>query len=187
MLIRLNVLEAIRSGDVTLAFRRWRRPTVKAGGMLRTAVGVLAVVSVEPVALRRITAKDARQAGYRTLSELTAFLAGREGDVYRVELRFVGEDPRVSLRESVPDVAEFGEIRDRLRRMDERSRRGPWTLTVLRLIAENPGVRAPALAARLGLETRPFKADVRKLKDLGLTESLEVGYRLSARGRAVVG
>jgi hypothetical protein len=32
-----------------------------------------------------------------------------------------------------------------------------------------------------------FKADVRKLKELGLTESLEVGYRLSPRGRAVLG
>jgi hypothetical protein len=28
----------------------------------------------------------------------------------------------------------------------------------------------------------PFKLDVRKLKELGLTESLPVGYRLSPRG-----
>jgi hypothetical protein len=45
-------------------------------------------------------------------------------------------------------------------------------------------VRAPDLAARMGRETLPFKRDVRKLKELGLTESLEVGYRLSPRGRA---
>jgi predicted transcriptional regulator len=31
-----------------------------------------------------------------------------------------------------------------------------------------------------------FKANVRKLKALGLTESLEVGYRLSPRGEAVL-
>ena len=44
---------------------------------------------------------------------------------------------------------------------------------------------APAdLAASLGRERLSFKADVRKLKALGLTESLEVGYRLSPRGRA---
>ncbi len=55
---------------------------------------------------------------------------------------------------------------------------------MLELIAENPGVRAPDLAARMGRETLPFKRDVRKLKELGLTESLEVGYRLSPRGRA---
>jgi hypothetical protein len=36
----------------------------------------------------------------------------------------------------------------------------------------------------MGRETLPFKRDVRKLKELGLTESLEVGYRLSPRGRA---
>jgi Mn-dependent DtxR family transcriptional regulator len=57
---------------------------------------------------------------------------------------------------------------------------------VLRLISERPAVRAPDLAASLGRETQPFKTDVRKLKEMGLTESLEVGYRLSPRGRAVL-
>ena len=58
---------------------------------------------------------------------------------------------------------------------------------VLGLIADRPGTRAPDLAASLGRETARFKADVRKLKELGLTESLEVGYRLSPRGRAYYG
>jgi hypothetical protein len=52
------------------------------------------------------------------------------------------------------------------------------------MIAEHPGTRAPDLAASVGRETQPFKTDVRKLKELGLTESLRVGYRLSPRGRA---
>jgi hypothetical protein len=34
------------------------------------------------------------------------------------------------------------------------------------------------------MEMPPFKVNVRKLKALGLTESLEIGYRLSARGHA---
>ncbi len=55
---------------------------------------------------------------------------------------------------------------------------------MLRLIGDRPGVRAGDLAAELGRERLAFKADVRKLKALGLTESLEVGYRLSPRGRA---
>lgn len=42
------------------------------------------------------------------------------------------------------------------------------------------------LALELGLETLAFERDVRKLKELGLTESLEIGYRLSPRGRAFV-
>jgi hypothetical protein len=56
---------------------------------------------------------------------------------------------------------------------------------VLALIAMRPGVRAGGLAASLGRETRPFEVDVRKRKELGRTERLEVGYRLSPRGRAV--
>jgi hypothetical protein len=37
-----------------------------------------------------------------------------------------------------------------------------------------------------GRERLEFKRDVRKLKELGLTLSLEVGYELSPRGRAFV-
>ncbi|GJF05761.1 hypothetical protein [Pseudonocardia sp. D17] len=75
----------------------------------------------------------------------------------------------------------------RLARLDRASAHGPWTARTLTLIAENPEVRAPDLAARMGRETLPFKRDVRKLKELGLTESLPVGYRLSPRGRAYLG
>ena len=70
--------------------------------------------------------------------------------------------------------------------MDRASRHGPWTAPTLRLIAERPETRAADLAAGVGRETLPFKADVRKLKELGLTESLEIGYRLSPRGRVVL-
>ena len=63
--------------------------------------------------------------------------------------------------------------------MDRGRRTGPWTRTILRLIEANPAVRAPDLAASLGRETKAFKLDVRKLKELGLTHSLDVGYELS--------
>jgi DNA-binding IclR family transcriptional regulator len=84
---------------------------------------------------------------------------------------------------SAPEIAE---ILARLAAIDRSSRREPWTLRFLTLIAERPGVRAPDLAASVGWETPAFKRSVRKLKELGLTESLEVGYRLSPRGRAIV-
>jgi hypothetical protein len=61
---------------------------------------------------------------------------------------------------------------------------GPWTGDVLVTIDEHPGTRAADLAADLGRQLLPFKRDARKLKELGLTESLEVGSRLSPRGRA---
>ena len=71
----------------------------------------------------------------------------------------------------------------RLGRLDARR---PWTAATLALIAAHPGRRAPELAALLGRETLAFKQDVRKLGALGLTESLEVGYRLSPRGEALL-
>ena len=70
--------------------------------------------------------------------------------------------------------------------MDARSAHGPWAWATLAAIAERPAVRAPDLAASFGRETAPFKTDVRRIKALGLTHSLPVGYELSPRGRAVL-
>ena len=70
--------------------------------------------------------------------------------------------------------------------MDRRSARGAWTRRTLELIAEWPARRAPELAAMEGQETLPWKVEVRRLKELGLTESLPVGYRLSPRGEQVL-
>ena len=71
-------------------------------------------------------------------------------------------------------------VQARLARLDAK---GAWTETTLRLIAAHPGVRAGDLAAMVERDRASFKTDVRKLKSLGLTESLEVGYRISPRGR----
>jgi hypothetical protein len=38
----------------------------------------------------------------------------------------------------------------------------------------------------MALERAVFKLDIRKLKESGLTESLEVGYRLSPRGKRLL-
>ncbi len=187
MLFRLDELRRIREGEITLAFRRWRRPTVKAGGTLRTKVGVLAIDSVEAIGEDDVTEDDARRAG---APDRAALLAGLRpgGELHRVEFRLAGPDPRIALRRrSEISPAERAEIDARLARLDAASRHGPWTAAVLGLIAERPATRAPDLAASLGRETLPFKADVRKLKELGLTESLETGYRLSPRGQAYYG
>lgn len=182
--IRRPVLDAIAAGTVTLAFRRWDRPWVRVGGTQRTPVGVLEFTAVDPVDEDDLTAEDARAAGFPDLPALLRAQRG-DGQLYRVALRLAGPDPRVALREERRlTAAERAEIDARLARMDRASAHGPWTAAVLELIAQNPGVRAPDLAARMRRETLPFKRDVRKLKELGLTESLEVGYRLSPRGRA---
>ena len=187
VLIRKPILDAIAAGTVTVAFRRWDRPRVRPGGRLRTAVGVLEVGEVTVVAEDELGDADARAAGYPDLAALRRQLPG-DRPIFRVALRLAGPDPRVELRSRATlDGAERAELDQRLQRLDRASRRGPWTAQVLALIADNPEVRAPDLAARLGLETLVFKRDVRKLKELGLTESLPVGYRLSARGHAYRG
>ena len=188
MLLRRAVLEAIRDGRVDLAFRRWKRPRVLAGTRMRTALGLVEVIGVEVVERGAITEADARRAGHRSAGELLEMLDSRdEGEIHRVELRWAGADPRVELRERDDlSSAELDQIAARLERLDHASRRGPWTRTVLELIRDRPEVRAPDLAESLGLEPQPFKRDVRKLKELGLTESLEIGYRLSPRGRTVL-
>ncbi len=186
MLLKRATLEGIAECRITLAFRRWKRPTVRAGGELRTAIGVLAIDAVDAIAESDITETDARSAGYTARDALVADLNRRaEGDLYRVTLHLAGADPRTALREQGRlDPEAIATIAARLARFDRSSRHGPWTDAVLRLIETSPGVRAPELAASLGRETQPFKRDVRKLKELGLTESLEIGYRLSPRGRA---
>lgn len=187
MLIRSEHLEGIAAGTISLAFRKWRAPTVKAGGTLRTAAGVLAIDSVEVVREDGISAADARAAGYASLDELLAELKAHEGLLYRIRLRLSGPDPRIRLRnQTALTPEELTEVRRRLERLDRASQSGPWTRKVMAAIGSRPGMCAADLAKDLGVEKMRLKADIRKLKELGLTESLEVGYRLSPRGQAVL-
>ncbi|MCE8012512.1 hypothetical protein HOP54_03405 [Halomonas daqingensis] len=188
MLFKKAFLEKIRDGRVTLAFRRWQRPTVKSGGTLLTAVGELPIVSVTQVALEEISEQDAVQAGYESREAMLRELSRRsEGEFYKIELGALRPDPRIALREST-DLTneEIRGLRERLRRLDERAAHGPWTRKTLEVIGNRPGVRAGELCEMMDLEKEAFKLNVRKLKNLGLTESLGTGYRLSPRGRRVL-
>jgi len=187
MLLRRPVLERIRSGEITRVFRRWRRLTVKSGGTLQTAVGVLAIHRVERIDAADLTDEDARAAGHDGLATLLRELGSRDGKLYRIDLGWAGEDPRIHLREQPsPDAATLAELRRRLSRMDARSPSGPWTHRLLSAVADRPRVRAADLAVTLGVEKSWLKPAVRKLKSLGLTVSYEVGYELSPLGRAVL-
>ena len=176
----------LASGEITVAFRSWKRPMVKVGGTLITAAGQLAIDSVEPIDPSAITDEDARRAGAADADEIRGWLRGDDGrQTYRVAFHLVGEDPRIALRESA-DLSddERRELRRKLAGYDQRSPTGPWTTATLEAIRERPAVVSTELAEALGVERPPFKLNVRKLKALGLTESLEVGYRLSPRGAA---
>ncbi len=183
MLLKNDTLEGIRDGRITLVFRRWRRATVKTGGQLKTRLGVLAIGSVRVVDPARISAAEARKAGYPSRDALLAKLT-REGECYRIEVSWAGADPRIALRQDTE--LDLPVLLEKLARLDRASPRGPWTRATLELIAARPAELAADIAASIGRDKPSFKADVRKLKALGLTESLPVGYRLSPRGQALL-
>ncbi len=188
MLIRAAELDAIHAGRVDLAFRRWDRPRLRAGTRMRTAIGLVEATVVEEVVIDAISDAEAHRAGAGSRDELLARLARHpDRPVYRIGLHFAGPDPRIALRERAElSVEEHSQLVQRLDRLDRASRHGPWTRATLATIDRRPAVLAAELAYELGRETPAFKRDVRKLKELGLTESLETGYRLSPRGRALI-
>jgi hypothetical protein len=189
VLIPKRFWAAIEAGEVQVAYRRWRRPTVKTAGTLRSPVGMLEIDEVAVIDEGDLTEGDARAAGYADLAELQASVARDDTDteLYRIRFHRGGPDPRDELASRAAlDPEEVDALVTRLRRMDERSPVGAWTRATLEAIAREPGRRAGDLAEALGRERLAFKKDVRRLKALGLTESLQVGYRLSPRGRALL-
>ena len=185
MLLDHETLAGIARGDIQLAFRRWNRPTVRSGGTLLTGAGQLQIGKVSRVRLDSITPREAELAGYSTPEALVSELNRRaEGDVYRIEVLSLREDPRIALRQAPLSASDLDDLRARLTRLDGAAPDGPWTRTVLQAIRDHPGLRAADLCRLVGQERPAFKANVRKLKNLGLTISLEVGYRLSPRGAA---
>lgn len=185
MLIKDEVIEKIRAGEITVLFRRWSRPGAKAGGTQMTQGGVVGVDTVEVVSEADITDADAVAAGYPSREVLIEHLNYREDPIYRIGVRWVGEDPRIAMRENVDDD-DIAEIIAKLDKMDRNSKRGPWTRSYLEVIRDMPATYSGLLANYLGIPKDDFKPWVRKLKALGLTESLEVGYRLSPRGEKVL-
>jgi hypothetical protein len=175
-------------GSTTTTFRRWKRAQAKVGGVYRVGPVDLTVDRLTRVPIDRISDRDARQSGFADRGALLKFLGspapGATDDlVWRVDFHCeaAAAAPAPSGELTATDV---DTLRRRLERLDAASATGPWTRAVLRLIETRPGVVSTDLAAELGRERMTFKADVRKLKRLGLTESLAVGYRLSLRGRA---
>ncbi|MEX0749240.1 MAG: ASCH domain-containing protein [Dehalococcoidia bacterium] len=183
----------IARGEITVTYRRWKRPGARPGGRyLIDANGVIEVTSVDVIDGRAITDAHARASGFADAAGLIRQLDrfnDADARIYRVTFHYIREgDQRAQLaaddRLTEDDAAV---IIDRLARMDASSRHGPWTHATLSLIKAHPATLAATLARRIGRETLPFKADVRKLKALGLTISLETGYQPSPRGRAILG
>jgi hypothetical protein len=179
VLFSRGVWAGLADGSVVVAFRRWKRPTVKAGGTLQSPGGLLAIDAVEPIEPAEVGDEDAHAAGFAGAHAVLASLRP-DGQLYRVRFHRIGDDPRIELRRRTGfDDAELSELFGMVDRL-------PWAEPVLRLISDNPGVVSTELAPRVGMDRAPFKQRVRRLKALGLTESLDVGYRLSPRGAALL-
>lgn len=92
MLIKLEVLEKIKAGEITLQFRRWRRRTVKPGGTLKTKVGVLQIGTITPIRAEDVTDADAHRAGFRDVAEFLKWLdTMKPGELDRIEVGYKGE------------------------------------------------------------------------------------------------
>jgi hypothetical protein len=188
LLFKKPFWQGLETGAITLTFRRWQKPHVRPGGRYRChPIGVLEVDAIEQIAAGAIVEADARAAGFASRDALVSYLAelGPLDDstpVFRVALHHGGDGDRVELAFvdtlSADDVAA---IATKLGKLDKPRK---WTADTLAIIAKRPRTAASKLAAALGRETAPFKADVVKLKKLGLTQSFEVGYEISPRGKA---
>ncbi len=178
------------SGEVSLTFRRWPQPRVRVGGRYRChPIGVLEVDALVQITAAEIGEPDAKKAGFASRAELLEYLAsaaaapfGPASPVYRVALHHGGDGDRVAI--ALDDELSAEDVADLRRRLDRLDAKGAWTARTFALIDRYPRIAASQLAKRVGRETEPFKIDVRKLKRLGLTQSFEVGYEISPRGRA---
>lgn len=93
MLIKLEVLEAIKRGDITLQFRRWKRRSVRAGGTLKTRVGYLAIGAIDPWRADEVSEADARLAGFKDVADFLKWLETmKPGELDRIEVSYLGEE-----------------------------------------------------------------------------------------------
>lgn len=186
MIIRTHILKGIKQGTIKTVFRVWDRPRVKKGTLMHTAVGQVQINEVSPVELDDIDPDLLKRSG-TSHSELNRFRQLRSGQLFRIDLSFAGEDPRIALRQNT-DLTEdeIIALAARFDKWDKSSPYGPWTRKVFQVIETHPATRAQDIADQLGFEKDWLKTQIRKLKNLGLTESLEVGYEISPRGSVLL-
>ena len=184
MLFSADAWPGLADGSITLTFRTWTRPQAKAGGRYRVGGMLLEATAVDLVAVATITEEEAAPCRRGVAGRAAApARRRRRGVARRAALPRPRRPHRAARGRRARRRASWRAIRARLARLD---RGRPWTAPTLRLIERYPGIVSTKLAQHAGMDRPAFKLNVRKLKELGLTESLDVGYRLSPRGAAVV-
>lgn len=188
MLIKEIHLRGIESGKITLAFRRWQKPSVKEGSLLHTSIGLVKIGKIETVNENGITEKDALNAGFADKNQLLkSFTHNRTGTIFKISVRYHSADPRITLREQIElSEEQFTDLKEKLERFDNHSKQGHWTEKILLTIQDNPNLHAIRISKLAGFEKEWVKLNIRKLKNLGLTISHKVGYELSPLGKTFV-
>jgi hypothetical protein len=185
--------DLIESGQMRVTYRDWQSPHVRVGGRYGLGVGSIVIEDCDLVPASEIGDEEAREAGFPDRETLLAVLAHRRSasevavdSVYRIAFRYEAAPPPSKVETERLTDHDAALLMEKLDGLDARGAYGPWTWDVLHAVAENPGLRARELAALFDRELLSFKADIRKLKRLGLTLSLDVGYEISPRGQALL-
>ena len=187
MLFKTRFHEGIRSGQISCTVRVWKRPHVKLGGRYALGDGAVVVDRIHETRLDDITPALARRSGFASVVDLLKTAKHGAGErVFVIDFHYDAAKAREPPATGAVRGEELAKVARRLDAMDRRARNGAWTRETLRLIRARPGVRAADLARDLGRARDEFKRDVRKLKGLGLTLSLEIGYRLTPWGAALL-
>jgi len=162
MLFKQKDLQRIKSGEINLAFRKWKARKAKEGSLIKTSIGELKILSVDEVKESEINESDAKAAGFESRKALIEILHRREeGKLYKIALAYHGEDPRIALRNQAEiSPEEFDQLKTKLEKMDVRSKSGSWTLEILRAIHKNPELRAADLARLTGREKDWLKPNI---------------------------
>jgi hypothetical protein len=187
MLFQRRFHERIRSGEIRSTLRIWQRPHAKVGGRYRLGAGAVVVDKIRETTLDGVTAALARRCGFPSLVDALKTAKHGTGErVFVIDFHYDDAGARPKPATDVASPEELVEIAQRLEAMDRRAKLGAWTEATLRAIQARPGVLAARIARSLGRPRDEFKRDVRKLKNLGLTFSLEIGYRLTPKGEALL-
>jgi hypothetical protein len=188
MLFKEIHLSGIKSGKITLAFRKWQKAFVKSGSLLHTSIGLVEILKIETLNEKDITDKDALRAGFADRRQLLkSFTHNSAGTIFKISVSYHSADPRIKLREQTElSEQQFTDLKGKLERLDNHSKEGYWTRKILLTIKDNPNLHAVGIAKETGFEKEWLKLNVRKLKNLGLTISHNVGYELSPLGNRFI-
>lgn len=186
MLFKKEILDKIKAGEVTQAFRNWKKSRVNSGSLIKTPIGLIKILSCNAIQVSAIKQNDILNAGFSSKENLFKSLGDlKSNTIFQIALEYHSEDPRLKLRErNHCSDKEFNSLIEKLKNLDKRSKIGVWTMKILKAISENPKVKASNLAIITGYDKEWLKINVRKLKNFGLTISHHPGYEISPFGRA---